>query len=77
MQKFLESDWGRIARFVIGVGLMTVALANTLPLSMTLMIGFAGLILVLVAWSGACPLFAVKPIRALEKRFKREGEPGR
>lgn len=72
MQKLLESDWGRIAKFVVGVILMMIALSNTLPLTMTVVIGFAGLIAVMVSWSGACPLFAIVPVRSLRRLIQRE-----
>jgi hypothetical protein len=69
VQKLMTSDGGRIVRFVVGVGLMVFALANPLPLTMTVVVGFAGLTLVLVALSGACPLFAVNWARAAKQFF--------
>lgn len=72
MQKLLESDWGRIVKFVVGVILMVIALSNTLPLSMTIVIGFAGLIAVMVSWSGACPLFVIVPVRSLRRLIQRD-----
>lgn len=74
MQKILDSDWGRIAKFVIGILLFSVALSNTLPLGMTVMAFMAGFIAMMVAWSGACPLFAVTRLRAL-KQVIRSGKP--
>jgi hypothetical protein len=70
MQKLLDSDWGRLAKFAIGLLLLALAISNTLPLGLTVMAVVAGFIAMSVAWSGSCPLFAVTRIRALKRIFR-------
>jgi hypothetical protein len=69
MQIFLESDWGRLAKFAIGFFLLATALSNTLPFGLTVMAVVAGFVAMSVAWSGSCPLFAVNWARMAKRLF--------
>jgi hypothetical protein len=72
MRRLLDSDWGRLAKFAIGLTLLALAISNTLPLGLTVMAVVAGFIAMSVAWSGSCPLFAVNWARAARRFFSKE-----